>query len=252
MTEPIQMPNATLHAYLDGELPEHERGAFDRTLAEDPKLAEQLALYRADKERLSAVYDRVLDGPVPASWIEQIESHAMPGRAPAWQALAAATTLIAVLVGGTILYRQQTASHEEPIVAEALAARENALATHTQMAVHNPADAAAASRALASTLAMRLKAPDLSRMGYRLASMDIYDHVATGKAVELIYRRADNRTFALYVRHATGAARFDEFTRGKMRVCIWQDEVLGTVMTGQMSAAEMQRLASLAYSGLET
>jgi anti-sigma factor RsiW len=118
--------------------------------------------------------------------------------------------------------------------------------------VRSPADAASASRTLASTLAMHLKAPDLSRMGYKLASVEIYDHVAAGKAVELVYRRADNRSFALYVRHATGAARFDEFTQGKMRVCIWQDEVLGTVMTGEMSAAEMQRLASLAYSGLET
>jgi anti-sigma factor RsiW len=58
--------------------------------------------------------------------------------------------------------------------------------------------------------------------------------------------------FALYLRHPSGPARFDQFKQGRLRVCIWQDEVLGTVMTGEMSAAEMQRLASLAYTGLES
>jgi anti-sigma factor RsiW len=252
MSDPIPMPNTNLHAYLDGELPEDERNAFESTLAQNPKLAEHLALYRADKEQLSAVYNRALSEAIPASWIEQIESHAMPRRFPMGQALAAAITLFAVLIGGTFLYRQQTTPHQASIVAEALAARDNALASHRQMEVRNPTEVVAAGRTLASTLAMRLKAPDLSRMGYKLASMKIYDRVPGGKAVELVYRRGDNRTFALYVRHATGAARFDEFTQGKMRVCIWQDDVLGTVMTGEMSAAEMQRLASLAYSGLET
>ena len=33
-------------------------------------------------------------------------------------------------------------------------------------------------------------------------------------------------------------------------VCLWQDDVLSSVMLGEVSAAEMLRLASLAYSGL--
>lgn len=35
-----------------------------------------------------------------------------------------------------------------------------------------------------------------------------------------------------------------------MQICIWQDEVIGSVMLGEMSAGEMARLASLAYSEL--
>jgi len=33
-------------------------------------------------------------------------------------------------------------------------------------------------------------------------------------------------------------------------VCLWQDDVLSTVMVGKMAAAEMLRVASLAYNGL--
>ncbi len=74
-----------------------------------------------------------------------------------------------------------------------------------------------------------------------------------GKSVELRYRRrARNRDFALYVRHPSSAVRFDQYKRAGLRICVWQDDVLGTVMTGPISAAEMQRLASLAYTGLES
>ena len=58
--------------------------------------------------------------------------------------------------------------------------------------------------------------------------------------------------FALYLRRPSGRAAFDQYKQGSLRVCIWQDDVLGAVMTGEMSAAEMQRLASLAYTRLES
>lgn len=252
MSGPMDIPETWLHAFLDGELSE-DRNTVEHAVAADAELAQRLALYRADKDRLAATYGRVLNGPVPASWVQRIERHATPWHtSPSIRALAAAVAFFAVLLGGTLLYRQQMAPHGQPIVEEALAARDNTLASHKDIAVRSPADAAAASRVLASTLAMRLKAPDLSRMGYQLASVQIYDRVPGGKAVQLVYRQRDNREFAVYVRNARGAARFDEFTRGQMRVCIWQDEVVGTVMSGQMSAAEMQRLAALAYSGLES
>jgi hypothetical protein len=80
----------------------------------------------------------------------------------------------------------------------------------------------------------------------------VYGNAPAGKGVELLYRHKDNRVFALYLRRPSGAPRFDQYKQGKLRVCIWQDDVLGAVMTGEMSAAEMQRLASLAYTGLES
>jgi anti-sigma factor RsiW len=89
-------------------------------------------------------------------------------------------------------------------------------------------------------------------MGYALTSVRVYEVVSGRKSVELLYRRSRAQVFALYFRRPTGPARFDQFKRGRLRVCIWQDDVLGTVMTGEMSAAEMQRLASLAYTGLES
>jgi hypothetical protein len=87
-------------------------------------------------------------------------------------------------------------------------------------------------------------------MGYRLAQIRVYDGVPGGKAVGLDYRDAQMHEFTLYLRHPSSPARVDLYQREGLRVCIWQDDVLGTVMLGEMSAAEMARIASLSYSGL--
>jgi hypothetical protein len=52
------------------------------------------------------------------------------------------------------------------------------------------------------------------------------------------------------VRRSDSAARFDQIDRRGLRVCIWQDDQISTVMAGNISAAVMQRLATLSYTGL--
>jgi anti-sigma factor RsiW len=107
-----------------------------------------------------------------------------------------------------------------------------------------------ADQMLTAALGMMLKAPDLNRMGYSLATIRTYSDVPGGSSVELDYRNAENRLFTLYLRRPSGPARIELLERAGTRICIWQDDVLGTVMLGEMSAGEMARLASLAYAGL--
>jgi anti-sigma factor RsiW len=253
MTEQLQISDENLHAFIDGELPADRCAAVEAAIACDPHLGQRVALFRADKARIAETYGPLLDAPVPAQWIALIENP--PRRrwpfAPL-QAIAAIAAALLVLIGGPMLYRQEIAPHEEPIVEEALAARSDALPTQQAIAVNALAKSAVANRAMQAALAMPVKAPDLSRMGYTLVGLRTYDRVSSGKAVELLYRHGGNRTFALYVRKPSGPPRFDQYKQGSLRVCIWQDDVIGTVMTGEMSAAEMQRLASLAYTGLES
>jgi anti-sigma factor RsiW len=253
MMEQLQISDESLHAFIDGELPADGQAAVEAVIAQDAQLGQRVALYRADKARIAETYGDLLNAAVPAEWIALIENP--PRRA--WpfaplQTIAAIAAALLVLVGGLMLYRQGTTPHEEPIVEEALAARSDALPARQIVTVSSGAQSAAANRAMQATLAMPVKAPDLSRMGYTLVGMRTYDAVSSGKAVELLYRHAGNRAFALYVRKPSGPPRFDQYKTGNLRVCIWQDDVIGTVMTGEMSAAEMQRLASLAYTGLES
>lgn len=242
-----------LHAYIDGELAEEARQAFEQNLAGNPELAARVALFEADKARLTQIYGTLAGDPLPVQWIQTIENQAHRRRNRqalfSIEAIAGIAAALMLLIGGSLLYRQSM-PHEEPIIEEALAARSDTLPTQAIIPVR-ASDQGAATHTLAATLAMHVGVPDLSRMGYRLTGMRVYTNVPGGKAVELLYRHRDNRMFALYLRRPSGPARFDQFKQGQLRVCIWQDNVLGAVMTGEMSAAEMQRLASLAYTGLE-
>ncbi|MBV8800126.1 MAG: hypothetical protein JO208_10020 [Alphaproteobacteria bacterium] len=251
MSEQLDILDPRLHAWLDGELPEQERESLETQIASSPLLSEQVALLRADKARLQEVYGRVADLAVPQRWVEMIRDHERkPRRVFQSEMFTALAASLMILLGGSLVYRQMT-PHEESIVQEALAARSDSLRPNKIVPVNSASAANAASHALAAALAMHASTPDLSRMGYRLSALRIYGDAHNGKAAELLYRTAKGRTFALYVRRPSGAPRFDQYKQGNLRVCIWQDEVIGAVMTGEMSAAEMQRLASLAYTGLE-
>jgi len=252
MSEPLRIPDEQLHALIDGELSVQECAELEAALAADPYLSQRVALFRADKSRLTQVYGPVANMPVPEHWIRMIENE--PRKQPRFfsiEAIAGIAAAFMLVIGGTLAYRQSL-PHEEPIVEEALAARDDALPARKVLAVTASGQDADATRTLSSALAMRVSAPDLKRMGYNLVGVRVYGNTAPAKGVELLYRHKDNRIFALYLRRPSGPPRFDQYKQGNLRVCIWQDDVLGAVMTGEMSAAEMQRLASLAYTGLES
>jgi anti-sigma factor RsiW len=241
-----------LHAFIDGELDAARSAEIAERAREDPQLAARIAAFRADRKRLADIYTPLIDRPLPAEWLSRIADHDRR-RKSAWLApITAIAASIMLLIAGLSTYQRLPANGEESIVREALAARADMLEAHEALAVASAGQARSADRVIAAALRMRLKAPDLTRMGYRLTNVRVYENVPGGRSVELRYRDGANRDFALYVRHPSSGVRFDQYRRAGLRICVWQDDVLGTVMTGPISAAEMQRLASLAYTGLES
>jgi anti-sigma factor RsiW len=241
-----------LHAYIDGELDAARAAEIADAEHEDARLAARIAAFRADTRRIGEIYAPLVDAQMPEAWRTRIAGHdRRPGRG--WLApVTAIAASIVLLIAGLSTYRQLPANGEESIVREALAARADMLEAHEAIAVSSAEQARGADRVLVQALRMRLKVPDLTRMGYRLTNVRVYENVPGGRSVELRYRDTANRDFALYVRHPSSGVRFDQYRRAGLRICVWQDDVLGTVMTGPISAAEMQRLASLAYTGLES
>lgn len=252
MSARAQIPEHELHAFIDGEIEHGRRDELEALINQDEELRRRVTAFQLDKARLAQIHRQLLHEPVPEEWVNRIERGAARPRqymmaAGAMMALAA--TLILIIAGG-ITY-QQLMPGERSIVEEALAARSGAFAANRTIAV-NGNRTGASSVPIGQILNVRARPPDLSAMGYRLSGIRIYGGVPGGRAVELVYRRRSGSVFALYLRRPTGEPRFDQFKRGDLRICIWQDDVLGAVMTGEMSAAEMQRLASLAYTGLES
>jgi anti-sigma factor RsiW len=249
MSIKAELRDEDVHALIDDELDETGRTRADAAIEAHPDLRERIAAYRADKARLVSLYGGGLNEPLPREWIDRIEraSARRPWHGQALGIAALAASLVLVLTG-VLAYRQFARPARDDVVADALAARADSLRPEAVIPVASERVAEAEAGVMTRTLATRVKAPDLSRMGYRLVGIDIYSEPA--RSFELRYRDGEGRIFTLYLRKSSGTPRFDQFEDKGLRVCIWQDDVIGTVMAGKMSAAEMQRLASLAYTGL--
>jgi anti-sigma factor RsiW len=245
MTGKTPISNDDLHAYIDGALDASRARQVEAALAGDATLAERAAKFADDRRMLKRIYGPLADAPLPQEWIVLARGgKAAPARS--WRLLAgaiAAALLLALTFAG---YWQLRNVAPGEIVTAALAARERAAPDRQVIAVAADADIRQYDAALKDALAMKVRVPDLGRMGYRLTAIHLYGR----RTAELLYRDRDNRLFTLYVRPSDGAARFDQFARGPLRVCVWQDDQIGMVMAGDISTAAMQRLASLAYTGL--
>jgi anti-sigma factor RsiW len=246
MSGKLQISDVELHAFIDGELDARRLGEVEAGIAADPALAERVAAFRADKTMLKHLFGPLIDRPVPEEWLKLAQAP-KPRPATRWLLAGSIAAAIVVAVAGTIAYREIQPSRSGEVVEAALDARG---AAEAEQVLAVTGDARQYDALLSNTVGSKVRVPDLARLGYRLASIRLYRHAAGSGAAELLYHDRDDRLFTLYLRRSGGTARFDQFERNGLRVCVWQDEELSTVMAGNVSTAAMQRLASLAYSGL--
>jgi anti-sigma factor RsiW len=236
-----EISDLEIHAYVDGELDASRARDIEGAASADSILAARIAGYRADKALLKRAYSPLAQEKLPSAWIELIQNHvAERPQTWSWRMVGAIAATILVLLAGVGFYLTQPQRPVGDVVQAALAVRDDAA-----IAVTNLAEARRYDGTLGRIVDADIKVPDLERMGYRVTGLGIYGHAA-----EVQYRDAQNNLFTLYLTASDGKTRFDQFEQKGMRICVWQDDRVSTVMAGTMSAAEMQRLASLAYLGL--
>lgn len=238
-----------LHAFIDGELPSDRAGLVAAALEADPILAARVAAFAADKAALAAAYRPVGQQAVPASWIARVQrASASPpvrrrlSRRAGW-AVALAASIVLAVGGATLLY--QSNRPDGSILAQAEAARLEQRLALRRLTGAALADAAARDAVLAHAVGLQLRAPDLAHLGWKLVEIDTYSDAAA-----LRYHTERGGTLTMFVRRSTGTPRFDLLKTGGVRICIWQDEVVGAVMMGDMSAGQMMRVAGAAYVAL--
>jgi anti-sigma factor RsiW len=236
-----------VHAFIDGELPAARMQAMAARIGADPALAARVAAYRADQQRLLDAFGPIASRPLPASWLRRIEDAPPERAAPRWldwRAAAAVLLLGVGLSGAATLWLHRP----DGIVQQASAARDGATRPARSLTGGTLPDGAERDALLQATLGLRVRAPDLSPMGYHLAAIDIFGGSSGRASVDLVYRDAQDKGLTVYLRKSPGEARFDMLRRGRTRICIWQDDVISVVMMGDVSGGEMMRLASKAYT----
>jgi len=245
-THPIS--DEQLHAYIDGELEPAEARRIEAIIGASPELARQVEQFRADKELLHRIYAPLIEQPLPAGVFAALERprrrFAFRFDIPLFPAGAAAAA--ALLVVGLLAYPNLVGSGGDPLVAEAIAAQDGELRTVTSLGP----DMAAGDRIAEETLAAPVKIPNLEKAGYVLKAVAVVARGADGRALQARYGNATGKSFVVYMRRSVGPDRFELQQRGKTQVCIWQNDELSVVMTGDMSAKEMLKVANLTYSDL--
>jgi anti-sigma factor RsiW len=244
-----ELTEGELHAYIDDELDAAARARVAALLDSSPALARQAELFAADKARLGEVFAGLIDQPLPPRLLRAlqqpetvVESLAARRRSgwKTWGSLAAAASLLLAIGLGVATLR--TTDPTDALVAEAIA-------THSD----TPAGAVTsgdADRLLSGTLGLPLKSPDLSKAGYSLAAAVVHGDSQQGRAVTLRYRDGQGRIFSILVHRSIGADRFEMRSDGALKICIWQNDEVSTVMLGNLSTSEMLRVASLTYTAL--
>jgi len=228
-----------LHAYIDGALEEERAVLVREALAQNAALAERVALFQADKAMFKSVFGPLKEEPLPAEWLARADRRPRTN----WRMASAIAAALLVVALGPVAWRHYAPATQTDVVDVALNAREGTPAGERRAIPDGKTGSYDV--AFRQAVASNVHIPDLSRMGYQLSGLHLYD-----KAAEIVYRGPQDQLFTLYVRRSDGAARFDQFERRGLRVCIWQDDQISTVMAGNISAAVMQRLATLSYTGL--
>ncbi len=228
------MTEEELHAFIDGELPPDRARVVAAMIQADAALAARVEAFRADKEMMKRIYGPLADRPLPDNLLRLARSGTTPSRM-GWRRLAMAASVLFLVVTGGLWLRPPG---PDDVVALALAARTEPFTSVSD-------DLSPYNEALSRIVEAKVKVPDLRRAGYTLAGLQVEQDAAT-----LSYRDGAGKVFTIYLRQSDGTVRFDQFKRADLRICIWQDDRLAMVMAGEMSAAVMQKLASMAYVGL--
>ena len=248
-----------LHAFIDDELEPRRHAEIAAILNENEPLASRVAAWQADRELLRQSLNEILEEPLPAAWVERIKAtlaapppltarfipKVVPRVVMTRRFALAASVAVAASAGALVRWRW---SGGETILTEAEAARGGHL--EGRLAADDPLPPPATREALLqSTLGMRVRAPELERFGFHLARMELFNRPGGG-AAQLRYSDLEQRALTIYVRPSDGKVQFDILHRGDTLVCVWQDDVVGAVITARVSAAEMLRIASSAYTSL--
>jgi anti-sigma factor RsiW len=242
-----------IQGYVDGRLPADQVRAVEAHLAQAPADSVRVAAYIDQKRQLRDELQAKFDEPLPARF-RVAEIRRMQRRRQTRRIMALAAMITIAIVGATagwIAAPYLGGNSVDPLVAEALSARDGALRADRTLGEDALASADAGNAVVAATLDVPAKIPDLAKAGYRLAGVSVLHGPGGGPAVQLTYRDAKGGAFTLFMRRSQGSDRFDLSNRGATQICVWQNDALSVVMLGEMPAREMLKVATMTYSALD-
>lgn len=251
-----------LQAYVDDALTEEHRAAVEEHLDRHPADAERVAAYRAQKLALKALFQPMLDEPLPdrlhALTVQPLRAPAGGWRSGLWQRLAAGVFIAALGGAGGWLAHGQYGSGDR--MARLVPLSHQAAIAHVVYSpdVRRPVEIAAdQEEALVKWLSKRLgtpvRPPKLGGLGYELVGGRLLPG-NSGPVAQFMYHDASGQRMTLYVT-TEGTEKRDtgfRFAReGPVNVFYWVDGKFGYALSAGIDKGELAKVATAVYDQLE-
>lgn len=265
MTAELPISEVDLHAYADGRLASGRRAEVEAWLASRPEEAERVAQFRDQVEMLRALYDPVLDEPVP----ERLQKIARrrPGlrgyaRVAGWIALGATLGVMAGWQLRAWQAQETLARARGPSIAWSAAVAHVTYSPEVRHPVEVGADQEAHLVAwLSKRLGAQLRVPALDAVGLTLVGgrllpgdADRASNVPPAPVAQFMYQGARGQRVTLYVRTEVanrGETAFRFAREGSVRVFYWIDHGFGYALsTADLDRTELLRVANSVYKQL--
>ena len=240
-----------LQDYVDGHLDEALRPEVEAYLADNPADAERLAAHGAQKQALHALYDPILDEPVPAA---MRRPPGAPWRQPFIRMAATVALIIVGGAGGWWLHGIE--ENRNPAVAGLAESAAVAYAVFTPEVLH-PVEVTAENEAhlvkwLSKRLGTSLRVPSLLDLGYGLVGGRLLAG-RSGPAALFVYEDRGGERLTVYVRRsepASGETAFRFAASDQIGVFYWIDGPLGYAIAGEISRPRLLDVANNIYRQL--
>jgi len=246
-TRPIEEND--LQAYADNQLDPARRAEIATYLAAHPEDAKRVQAYQRQNELLSAMFDPVLEEPVPAPlrrpeflrWVRGLRYGAM-----------AASLALAVMLGWYIRGTQQ-----EEVVYTTLA-RQAAVAHVVYVPeVLHPVEVRAEqeehlTKWLSKRLGIPVHAPHLGAVGYELVGGRLLPG-GEKPAAQFMYQDARGQRLTLYISADSKDGKETAFRyarEGNVSVFYWIDGSYGYALSGEMDRERLLTVAEAVYHEL--
>ncbi len=240
-----------IHAYVDGELPAERREAVEAWLAKYPDDAAGIATWRAQADAIRARYGNIVNEPVPA----RLALDRITRRGRSWVAIAAAATIAAFVIGGTVGWMARGASASAPSEMETFA--NEAIGAHRLYIgeVRHPIEVKAEETHLLPWLSRRvgttLRAPDLAAFDLKLLGGRLLPGV-NGPAALFMYESGSGERVTIYVSKTTeGRTSFRYKIADKFGALRWSEAGYGWVVSGPDDKPRLKNIAITLYEQLD-
>jgi anti-sigma factor RsiW len=257
---------AELQAYVDGLLPQERCAAVEAYLAAHPEEAERVRAYREQRLALRALFDPVLEEPLPARLrgaAQPQAEEARDARLPRWSPGRIAAGIAALCVSAVLGWVARGEWQPAPPSAsfpggpgEASLPRQAAIA-HVVFSpdVRRPVELGADQEEqlvawVSKRLGAAVRAPKLGAelIGGRLLPG------ASGPVAQFMYHDVTGQRLTLYVSTEYPGAKDTAFRfaqEGPVNVFYWVDGPFAYALSAGIGKAELARLATAVYSQLQ-